>query len=92
MLDAVSNAIIRSFTANDETRACVGGQSGTGSMASLMTGSLANLSVTSPGNVAFMAICGVGLWVSLASSSTVSLYHTESFIHMQVKNIEAGSG
>ena len=29
MLDAVSNAIIRSFTANDESRACAGGPSGT---------------------------------------------------------------
>merc|ERR1719186_1077419 len=30
-----------------------------------------------------MAVCGVGLWVSMANSSTIALYHTESFIHMQ---------
>ena len=34
-----------------------------------------------------MAVCGIGLWVSLHHSSTVSLYHTESFIHMQDINI-----
>ena len=34
--------------------------------------------------VSHLAVAGVGLWVALAGSPTVSLYHTESFIHMQV--------
>jgi len=37
--------------------------------------------------VSHMAVCGIGLWVALHHSSTVSLYHTESFIHMQDINI-----
>merc|ERR1719288_513375 len=37
--------------------------------------------------VSHMAVCGIGLWVALNHSSTVSLYHTESFIHMQDINI-----
>ena len=49
-------------------------------MASLLT-------VGSPGCVSHMAVCGVGLWVSMANSSTIALYHTESFIHMQDINI-----
>lgn len=39
------------------------------------------------GMVSHMAVCGIGLWVALNHSSTVSLYHTESFIHMQDINI-----
>ena len=34
-------------------------------------------------NIAHMAVAGVGLWVNLANSSIISLYHTESFIHMR---------
>ena len=34
-------------------------------------------------NIAHMAVAGVGLWVNLANSSVISLYHTESFIHMR---------
>jgi len=84
MLDAWSNAVVRSFTANDDTSNGNTSPSVAGSIA----GSLANLSFASPaGSVAYMAICGVGLWISLANSSTVSLYHTESFIHMQDINI-----
>merc|ERR1719384_1615862 len=44
-------------------------------------------SLTGPSSLSCMAVCGVGLWVSLSHSSTVSLYHTESFIHMQDINI-----
>jgi len=32
-------------------------------------------------------VCGVGLWVCMSHSSTIGLYHTESFIHMQDINI-----
>ena len=35
------------------------------------------------GDIGHMAVAGVGLWVSLANSSVISLYHTESFIHMR---------
>ena len=59
----------------------------TGSLASLHMGASANPATPQAGAVAFMAVCGVGLWVALQSSSTVSLYHTESFIHMQDINI-----
>ena len=37
----------------------------------------------SASNIAHMAVAGVGLWVNLANSSIISLYHTESFIHMR---------
>ena len=78
MLDAWTNSVVRSFTANLEEN-----QNSTfqGSVASLLT-----LGGT-PGCVSHMAVCGVGLWVSMASSSTIALYHTESFIHMQDINI-----
>jgi len=52
-------------------------------------GSLANLLL--PANissgVSYMAVCGIGLWVSMVHSSTIALYHTESFIHLQDINI-----
>merc|ERR1719436_1585980 len=65
-------SLTRSFTANAEPE-----------LSSL--GSLASLA--GPSSLACMAVCGVGLWVSLSHSSTVSLYHTESFIHMQDSKI-----
>merc|ERR1719445_2044543 len=34
-------------------------------------------------NIAHLAVAGVGLWVSVANTSIISLYHTESFIHMR---------
>ena len=71
-LDVSSASLTRNFTANAEP-----------DMSSL--GSLASLA--GPSSLACMAVCGVGLWVSLSHSSTVSLYHTESFIHMQDINI-----
>merc|ERR1719220_1057636 len=43
--------------------------------------------LAAPGHISHLAVCGVGLWDSLSHSSTVSLYHTESFIHMQDINI-----
>ena len=86
MLDAWSNAVVRSFTANDESvQLSPGTASVSGSMASLNLSS--NPATPQVGCVAFMAVCGVGLWVALQNSSTVSLYHTESFIHMQDINI-----
>ena len=78
MLDAWTNSVVRSFTANAD--------SNTGASGSVVASTM-NLAITSPGSVAFMAVCGVGLWVALQNSSTVSLYHTESFIHMQDVNI-----
>merc|ERR1719481_1223764 len=78
MLDAWTNTVIRSFSANLEENPNTSFQ---GSVASLLT-----LGGT-PGSVAHMAVCGVGLWVSMVSSSTIALYHTESFIHMQDINI-----
>merc|ERR1719422_2577276 len=78
MLDAWTNSVVRSFTANIEENPNSTFQ---GSVVSLLT-----LGGT-PGCVSHMAVCGVGLWVSMASSSTIALYHTESFIHMQDINI-----
>ena len=80
MLDAWSNAVVQSFTANPDDNVANGG------LSPAAQGSVLSL-VTAPGSVAFMAVCGVGLWVALQNSSTVSLYHTESFIHMQDINI-----
>jgi len=77
MLDAWNNSVVRSFTANSEENPASTFQ---GSVASLLT-------LGSPGSVSHMAVCGVGLWVSMANSSTIALYHTESFIHMQDINI-----
>ena len=34
-------------------------------------------------SIGHMAVAGVGLWVCLDNSSIISLYHTESFIHMR---------
>ncbi len=39
--------------------------------------------------VAHMAVAGVGLWVAMVHSSTIALYHTESFIHLQVWTVLA---
>lgn len=39
------------------------------------------------GNVNLMAHSGVGLWISLKNSSTICLYHTETFKHLQDINI-----
>ncbi len=36
------------------------------------------------GTVSHMAVAGWGLWVAMVHASTISLYHTESFIHLQV--------
>merc|ERR1719273_876664 len=36
-----------------------------------------------PGHISHLAVAGVGLWVASYGASTVALYHTESFIHMQ---------
>ena len=91
MVDAWANAVIRSFMANGEQ---VGGETPSpsvleGSVMSLNSqaastaASMANLGSM----VSHMAVCGIGLWVALHHSSTVSLYHTESFIHMQDINI-----
>ena len=40
----------------------------------------------SPGSVSHIAVAGVGLWIAMANSSTIALYHTESFIHLQVES------
>ncbi|XP_046678274.1 rho guanine nucleotide exchange factor 10 isoform X1 [Homalodisca vitripennis] len=39
------------------------------------------------GNVNLMATSGVGLWLSLTHSSTICLYHTETFKHLQDINV-----
>lgn len=39
------------------------------------------------GNVNLMAHSGIGLWISLKHSSTICLYHTETFKHLQDINI-----
>ena len=40
-------------------------------------------------NIGYMAVAGIGLWVSMANSSVISLYHTETFIHMRDIDIAA---
>lgn len=39
------------------------------------------------GNVNLMAHSGIGLWISLKHSSTICLYHTETFKHLQDINV-----
>lgn len=39
------------------------------------------------GNINLMAHSGVGLWISLKNSSTICLYHTETFKHLQDINL-----
>ncbi|XP_066901721.1 rho guanine nucleotide exchange factor 10 [Halyomorpha halys] len=39
------------------------------------------------GYVSLMAHSGVGLWISLSNSSTICLYHTETFKHLQDINV-----
>ena len=43
--------------------------------------------VGDPTHVHQMAQSGVGLWISLRNSSTICLYHTETFRHLQDINI-----
>ena len=51
-----------------------------------MNGSMMSLDcLAAPGHISHLAVAGVGLWVASSASSTVALYHTESFIHMQVR-------
>ena len=70
MVDAWNNSIVKSFTV-----ACRETQ---------LNGSMMSLEAfAAPGNISQMAVAGVGLWVALANSSSIALYHTESFIHMQ---------
>merc|ERR1719266_2607354 len=76
MLDAWNNSIVRSFMANGEQ-----------AEPAATEGSMMSLTTSNTGMVSHMAVCGIGLWVALDHSSTVSLYHTESFIHMQDINI-----
>ena len=50
-----------------------------------VNGSMMSLDASSsPGHISHLAVAGVGLWVASYGASTVALYHTESFIHMQV--------
>ena len=91
MVDAWANAVIRSFMANGEQvgsetpspSVLEGSVMSLNSQAASTAASMANLGSM----VSHMAVCGIGLWVALHHSSTVSLYHTESFIHMQDINI-----
>ncbi|KAF0313458.1 Rho guanine nucleotide exchange factor 10 [Amphibalanus amphitrite] len=39
------------------------------------------------GDVHLLAHSGIGLWISLAHSSTICLYHTETFRHLQDINV-----
>ncbi|XP_059475439.1 rho guanine nucleotide exchange factor 10-like protein [Neocloeon triangulifer] len=39
------------------------------------------------GNVSMMAHSGIGLWISHKNSSTICLYHTETFKHLQDINV-----
>ena len=39
--------------------------------------------------IGHMAVAGIGLWVSMANSSVISLFHTETFIHMRDIDIAA---
>ena len=92
MLDAWANSVIRSFTANGEQGGGGEGGSISGTEGSIMSlknqaASAASSMVNMASMVNHMAVCGIGLWVALHHSSTVSLYHTESFIHMQDINI-----
>ena len=92
MLDAWANTVIRSFVANGEQSGGGEGASISGTEGSIMSlknqaASAASSMVNMASMVSHMAVCGIGLWVALNHSSTVSLYHTESFIHMQDINI-----
>ena len=93
MLDAWANTVIRSFMANGEQGGVGEGTSISGTEGSILSSlknqaaSAASSMVNMSSMVSHMAVCGIGLWVALNHSSTVSLYHTESFIHMQDINI-----
>ena len=53
-----------------------------------MNGSMMSLDcLAAPGHISHLAVAGVGLWVASSATSTVALYHTESFIHMQVRPV-----
>jgi hypothetical protein len=45
--------------------------------------------MNSIGTVSHMAMAGVGLWSAMVHSSIIALYHTESFIHLQVWTVLA---
>ena len=53
-----------------------------------INGSTISLDCTAaPGHISHLAVAGVGLWVASSATSNVALYHTESFIHMQVRMV-----
>jgi len=75
LLESTGFNVLRQITIHGEEAA-----SFVGSVISLCPG-------VEPGNVTAMAVAGVGLWVAVANSSNIQLYHTESFIHLQDINI-----
>jgi len=69
LLDAWTSNVLRSFTVAAEEQ---------------INGSMISLDCpAAPGHISHLAVAGVGLWVASSHTSTVALYHTESFIHMQ---------
>jgi Rho guanine nucleotide exchange factor 10 len=74
VVDAYTNELLKSFVVQPRT---------TSTDATNPTGSK-KASAALPGSVHQMAQSGVGLWVALKNSSTICLYHTETFRHLQV--------
>eukprot|EP00088_Acartia_fossae_P030831 TRINITY_DN3181_c0_g3_i1.p1 TRINITY_DN3181_c0_g3~~TRINITY_DN3181_c0_g3_i1.p1 ORF type:complete len:810 (+),score=134.88 TRINITY_DN3181_c0_g3_i1:321-2432(+) len=75
LLESTGFNVLRQITIHSEDAAPF-----LGSVQSLCPGVL-------PGSVSAMAVAGVGLWIAIANSSNIQLYHTESFIHLQDINI-----
>jgi len=70
LLDAWTSSVLRSFAVGNEP--------------DQINGSTISLDcLAAPGHISHLAVAGVGLWVASSATSTVALYHTESFIHMQ---------
>ena len=89
LLDAWTSSVLRSFAVASEVVANIlqGIQMLEYSLSvqDQVNGSMMSLDASSsPGHISHLAVAGVGLWVASYGASTVALYHTESFIHMQV--------
>ena len=88
LLDAWTSSVLRSFAVASEVVANIAGNINTRILPPLqdqVNGSMMSLDASSsPGHISHLAVAGVGLWVASYGASTVALYHTESFIHMQV--------
>ena len=83
VIDAFSNEQLRSFVVQPRNS----NVSERSNVSLAMSEKTNDLKLGDANHVHQMAQSGVGLWISLRNSSTICLYHTETFRHLQDINI-----